>query len=147
MYEPKSTKMKESGLALALIVSTALLVGCSSTNVTMLSKTRFPPKPSDAEIELFSGKITGPYVAIAIIDSRSHSERTKENKIKQLEDLRRLARKLGADAVHNIRLLKKKGRGYIPDERVPIPAWKQGSFNLYFLRGEAIKYKEENEVQ
>jgi len=123
-----------------LIIAGLVLAGCSATHVYRISQEKFSPKPSDAEIELYIGKVKRPHTEIAIIDSRSSASKDDAVKKLQLDDLKRVARSLGADAVHNIRLLKKEARGMVMDERVPFPAWKQGEYNLYFLRGEAIKF-------
>lgn len=127
-------------LAGVLIIGILVMAGCSATHVYRISQEKFPPKPPGAEIELYIGKVKRPHKEIAVIDSRSLGSKDDEAKKQQLDDLKEIARKLGADAVHNIRLLRKRARGMVPDERVPFPAWKQGEYNLFFLRGEAIKF-------
>jgi uncharacterized protein YbjQ (UPF0145 family) len=77
---------------------------------------------------------------VAIIQSTSYANKDEKTKARQLEEMKRIARKLGADAVQEIHLLTKKAQGYVMDGRPPLPAWKQGKYNLYFLRGTAIRY-------
>lgn len=124
-----------------------LLVGCSASQIHPLTDKKFPAKPATEEIDLYMGKVERPHFEIAIIDSRSLPGREDKDKQLQLNDLKRMARKLGADAVHDIRLLHKKARGMVIDERVPFPAWKQGEYKLYFLRGTAIKFIADEDLE
>lgn len=127
-------------IKILLISLSGLLVGCSASQIHPLTDKKFPAKPATEEIDLYMGKVERPHIEIAIVDSRSLPGREDKDKQLQLNDLKHLARKLGADAVHDIRLLHKKARGMVIDERVPFPAWKQGEYKLYFLRGTAIKF-------
>ncbi len=127
------------------------------------------PKPADAEVELFAGAaLEVSFQPIAIVDSERYALGNlapKEGlelewiqdpdpkpahdamREKMFEDLRVLARELGGDAVHKIRLLSTKERGMIPDNVVPLPgAIRQGYHSLYFLRGDVVRYEIEAET-
>jgi hypothetical protein len=125
-------------LTLAFIV--AVLGGCESAHIHRLTDHKYPPKSRDAEIEAFFGAVERPHERIALIDSQTEESKDDEAKARMLEQLRQKARKLGADAVADVRLLSREGTGWVWDEATPFPAPKQGPYNLFFLRGEAIKY-------
>jgi hypothetical protein len=126
--------------ALSMLI---LLFSCSAYTVHRLDSTKYKPRQRDAEITIYAGKVDRPHVKIAIIDSETFPDKSDATKLKQLEQLKTAARKLGADAVEDVRLLAQKVRGYVVDERVPFPAWKQGEYELYFLRGVAVRFTEE----
>lgn len=133
---------KSSGAAVALAITLLACLACHTPSLKRLTTTHFPPKPKSAPIDLYVGTVSRHHIEVAIIQSRSYSSKDEKTKAGQLEELKRLARKLGADAVQEIRLLTKRAQGYVIDDRVPFPAWKQGKYNLYFLRGTAIRYTE-----
>ena len=110
------------------------ITGCAATNYKLLTKDKFRPKTSGEDVELFLGKIDKAYTAIAIVQSKSYDNKYESTKAKQLEEIKETARKLGADAVHNIHLLDDKVQGYVTDYQVPFESWKQGKYTLYFLR-------------
>ncbi len=133
---------KSSGPAVALAITLLASLACHTPSLKRLTTTHFPPKPNSAPIDLYVGTVSQHHIEVAIIQSRSYASKDENTKARQLEELKRLARKLGADAVQEIRLLTKRAQGYVIDDRVPFPAWKQGKYNLYFLRGTAIRYTE-----
>ena len=133
---------KSSGPAVALAITLLASLACHTPSLKRLTTIHFPPKPKSAPIDLYVGTVSQHHIEVAIIQSRSYASKDENTKARQLEELKRLARKLGADAVQEIRLLTKRAQGYAIDDRVPFPAWKQGKYNLYFLRGTAIRYTE-----
>jgi hypothetical protein len=120
------------------------LVGCASARIQRLTDERFPARPKDATVRLYINKVQQPHREIAFIDSHAVAERTEANREKQLLEIREAARKLGADAVHDIRPLTLRVQGLIPDKQVPFKAFKQGRQKLYFMRGVAIVYTEKS---
>jgi hypothetical protein len=126
---------------LVLVLGLLLMVwGCGRPSMRMLAGVRFPPKDKHADIDLYVGTIQREHVAVAVINSISLPDDDEAARRRQMEDLKKRARRLGADAVHNIRSLKQKGRGYVPDKAVPFWAWRQGEYRAYLLRGTAIRY-------
>jgi uncharacterized protein YbjQ (UPF0145 family) len=126
---------------LFVILIIIMSLGCSHANYKMLTDTKLKAKPKNFDVELFVGKIERPYKPIAIVQSKSYDNKFEDTKIKQMEELKEIARKLGADAVHNIRMLDNSVSGYVIDYQVPFLSWKQGKYQLYFLRGEAVVYE------
>jgi len=120
-----------------------LLSSCNTGTVKKLTWESRPPKGSSAGIELFVGQVSRPCEEIAILQSKYYEDQAKENKAKMLADLRNLARRVGADAVMDIRILPKRFQGMVADEKVPFPAWKPGTDYSYFMRGTAIVFKED----
>ena len=57
-----------------------------------------------------------------------------------MEELRRSARWLGANGIENLRVETAEAQGMVADPRVPFTAWKQGEFELHFVRGTAVRY-------
>ena len=116
-------------------------VGCNTASIHKLTWRNYPPKSSGASIELYVGKVSRPYKAVAILQSKVFGDQTKKSIALMLKDLRRLARKVGADAVIDIHMLPMRYEGMVIDERIPFPAWRPGNYHAYFLRGTAIVYK------
>jgi hypothetical protein len=127
-------------ITILLILTALVFTGCTTGQIRFTTEERFDPVPEGDDMALFLGEIQRPHRVFAKIDSRVSDKNDEANKKVQIEDIKRLARKIGADAVQNVRLLNKEARGMVPDRRVPFPAWKQGRYELYFLRGDAIKY-------
>jgi len=126
-----------------LCLVAALAAGACSAprQVHRVTDFQYIAKAADAPIDLFVGELTRPYEPIAIVDSKRYESKTDAQKAEMLAELETLARPLGADAVHNVRLLSVRIRGAIADDRVPVPgAWRQGVSYMYFLRGQAVKY-------
>ncbi len=82
-----------------------------------------------------------PYREVAVIESTAFPYDDDETRLKQIEELKRKARRLGADAVQEMRILTKDIKGFTVDERTPFPSWRQGDYELFFMRGKAIVYE------
>jgi hypothetical protein len=133
------------GFALVGTLACLLLPGCSSTRVHRLVPETYPAKSPDYQVKLYINKVTRPHREIAFIDSRASTDRSEATQSEQLRQLQQKARSLGADAVHDIRSMTHKVRGVVADERVPFQAYKQGRYELFFLRGIALVYLPEPE--
>lgn len=114
---------------------------CSGPRMLKLDNTSYPRRPSIYPIDIYIGDVGQPHRDIAVIESTAYAHDDEEGRRKQIEELKKEARRLGADAVQDVRILDKKVSGYTVDERVPIPAWKQGDYVLYFMRGKAVIYE------
>lgn len=155
---------KKAQWTLLLFAVWLLASACQSPRVHRLTDFEYTPKPSSAAIELFTEQIGDPYTLIAIVDSRRYAlrdydpEATEDAAIalhkasesqhtamlgQMRQDLMELARKLGGDAVHKMRLLSTRERGMVRDPAAPIPGVRQSEYSKrYFYRGELIKYIE-----
>ncbi len=118
----------------------ASLIGCSSKRVYPLVEKSLPATPADQDVRLYVNALERPLVELAYIDSTAYPERDPETVQKQLKELTDKARKMGADAVMSVEVLDEKIRGMVIDEAVPFRAYRQGNFELYFIRGTAVKY-------
>ena len=131
----------------ALFLTAALLLaaatGCETSRVHRLTPEVFPPTASEESIKLFVNQVRRPHIRIAHIQSTADISRDPEVRRAQLEQLRAEARALGADAVMDIQQLQNRVRGMVIDERVPFRAYRQGNYELYFLRGTAIRFVDE----
>lgn len=121
-------------------VAVLAVSGCSKVVVHRLTDDRFPSAPADASIRLYENKVLRPHREIAFIDSQALPDESAETREKQLLQITDKARDLGAEAVHDIRFLKEPVEGLIVDQNVPFRAYKQGRYTLYFIRGTAIVY-------
>lgn len=130
-------------LALVAVIAS----GCSGRKVWMLTDERFEPSTPPDQISLYINEIERPHIKLAYVESDSDSREGTEVTRTQLTQLRERAHEIGADAVVNVRQLKTKVRGAVIDERVPFRAYRQGSFELGFIRGVAIRYVEEGEAE
>jgi len=132
---------------LLILLLLFLLAGCNTGSIHKLTWETFPKKHKKALVEMYVGEISQPHREIAIINSPFYPDQTDQTKVEMLEDLRRLARRVGADAVMDIHMLPKRFEGMVMDDRVPFPAWKQGEYDAFFLRGKAVVFEQESSVQ
>jgi hypothetical protein len=133
----------------AMFLFAALLAaaGCASRTVYRLTDEKFRPTPANQEIKLYVTDVAQKYQPIGWVQSRSAPDREPKTKNAQLKYIVSEARKIGADAIVNVRMLRNKVRGAIADEAVPLPAWQQGEYERYFMRGLAIRYVEDGEAE
>lgn len=115
------------------------VAGCAGPRTKWLTTQKPAPLPRDAHVDVYVGTVEPPFQPIAIIETDAVAVETEQARDAQLEVLRKKARKVGANAIQNVEILKKRVKGMTPDEKVPFTAWKQGSYNLFFMRGTAIK--------
>lgn len=120
-----------------------LMAGCTGPSMKRLSDQRLSRLDPSERVGVYIGKVDVPYEPVALIDSDAFSAVDDEVKSRQLDQLRARARSLGANAVQDVRILPKKVRGFSVDERTPFESWKQGEYDLYFMRGMAIRLNEE----
>lgn len=132
---------------LALIGALILtLGGCAGRNVHRLTDQKFAPTPADQEVKLYVNRIERPHLEIALVQSFTSGERDPQTRREQLSQLRDRARKLGADAVVDIRQLKVRSRGMVPDERAPVPMIRHGEYTRYMLRGTAVRFDDSDDA-
>lgn len=126
----------------ALVLAGALgLHGCAGPQVKMLTDNRYEPRPESFEVDLYQGGVQTPHQEIAKLDSLAVDELTTAAREVLVEDLRKRARKLGADAVTDVVLLTGSIRGWVRDPQTPFRSYKQGWGDRYFLRGTAVRFK------
>lgn len=126
--------------SILLLLFIVVFSGCANYRIYRISDQKFPKKPEEFDVELFLGQLKTPVIEIAVIDSFTAPEMTDLVKEKQMLHLRAIARDLGADAVHKVRIEEEGLKAFVKDEKVPFKAWKQGAYKVYFLRGTAVKY-------
>jgi hypothetical protein len=100
------------------------------------------PLPANTKIDAYMDKVNPPYIEVAVIESDAFAFVDDGIKLKQLEQLKKKARQLGANTVQEVHMLAKHVQGYTIDERVPFSALQQGKYELYFLRAQAVKTPE-----
>jgi hypothetical protein len=125
-----------------LVIAASLVSGCVGGRVNWLTDHRYSAKPRDASVDVYIGQAPVAFEKIAIIQTPASDKKDKETRERQLADIRHLARKIGADGVQDVRWLSLEGRGWVWDPYTPFPSAKQGRYQQFFLRGEAIKYVE-----
>lgn len=130
----------KTGAALAALV--LLAAACGGPQMKMLADRRYKALEPGAKVEVYIGEIKPPYQEVAIIESDTSAYEDAAVKKNQLNELKVKARKLGANAVQNVHILAKRVKGYTIDERVPFTAWQQGQYDLYYMRGIAIRVPE-----
>ncbi len=133
-------------MGLALLAS-----ACSNPRIHRLTDVKYTPLEANAAVALSEEKIAErDYTPIAIVDSFRYAVSpdgpSPKQRERMMEELRVLARELGADAVHKVRTLPVRVRGFVGDENVPIEnAWRPGYRDFNIMRGEAVIYMEETE--
>ncbi|MEQ8820560.1 MAG: hypothetical protein RLY93_09960 [Sumerlaeia bacterium] len=135
--------MKFAPLIPVLAVALTQSVGCTNTKVHRLTTERFEPAANPESVRLFIGPVNRPHTRIAYVNSDTEDMPTVVEKRAQLKELQARAAKLGADAVVEIELLQEEHKGFVPDPAVPFKAWRQGEYELAFLRGTAIKFRDD----
>ncbi len=108
---------------------------CAGPRTKWLTEEHPAPLPPGTHVDVYVGTLSPPFQPIAIIETDAVAEETDATRDAQLEELRNKARRVGANAIQNVEILKKRIKGMTPDEKVPFKAWKQGQYNLYFMRG------------
>ncbi len=139
--------MKRIKTTLAVLALATISGGCSNTRVHPITDQEFQPARNVEQVKMYLGVVDRPHVQLAFVNSFPDSDKTVAIKRDQLRDLQKRAADLGADAVMDVRLLTEKHRGMTVDPTVPFRAWKQGDFDLYFLRGVAIRFVDESDPE
>jgi hypothetical protein len=125
----------------ALLLTMALLCACGRPHVQRIGNAQFVPRTRTAPVEVLENTLNRAYEPVALVDSNQYRADDPTSKTAMTEDLRKRARKVGADAVHKVRILEVSKRGAVHDPLVPIPgAWVQGTYTEHFMRGEAVRY-------
>lgn len=132
--------MKSRGLMLCWILLSLMFLaaGCGGPQVKRLSEERLKALARDARVDVYVGEVKVPHKDVALIESNTSTFVDDGVKLEQIEQLRKSARRLGANSIQNVHILTKHVRGATIDEFVPFAAWQQGQYELYFMRGEAI---------
>lgn len=135
---PKFLRLFAMGLLAATI-----LTACSGPRMQRLSENRYPALPGNVPVDLYLDEIELPHEPLATIETHAVEYVDDEVKLAQMEELRAKARRLGANGVQNVRILAKKIKGFTADEQTPFASWRQGRYQLYFMRGDAIRIEEQ----
>jgi hypothetical protein len=126
-------------MLLAVGAMLAAMTGCGGPRMKMISDQHFKRLAADERVDVYVGKIEPPFTEIAIIDSQAFPYVDDAIKLRMIDDLKRRARRLGANTLDDVRILAKDINGFTVDERVPFTAWKQGAYSLYFMRATALR--------
>ena len=133
--------LMRGAFAAAFALAFGALAGCTGPRTLKIDKEDFPRRPSIFPIEIYVGETNQPHREIAVIESSAYADDEEDTRERQIDELKTRARKMGADAVQEVRVLTKKVSGYTIDERTPFPSWKQGDYVLYFIRGTAVIFE------
>jgi hypothetical protein len=119
-----------------------LPAACGGPRMKLLTDASLHTLDPRDRVEVYVGKLDPPYEPVAIIDSEAYPTVTDEIKQQQIEQLRAKARRLGANTLHEIRILPKEIKNFTTDEKVPFSSWQQGSYQIYFMRATAVRRPE-----
>ena len=128
--------------ALLAVWLVGTLTACAGPRMKRLSDKRYERIPTDQPVDVYVGKLAEVTAELAIIESSPYPFVDDEVKLEQIEELRRKTRRLGGNAVQDVRILAKVIRGFVVDERTPFTSWKQGTYEVYFMRGTAVRVPE-----
>ena len=106
-----------------------------------LDDREYDRRPPGYPIPIYAGEVLETNRKIAIIETRGYEFDNDDTRERMFAELKHKARRLGGDAVEDARVLSKRIRGYTVDERTPFLSWKQGRYELYFMRGEVVTYE------
>lgn len=135
----RSANLRSLALALTAALAGVAAGGCGGPQTKMLLDQPLPPLKPDAKVDVYVGDVATTHTEVAFIESNAYAYVDDPIKLKQLDQLRRKAREVGANAVQDVHILTKTVRGYVADEKVPFPSLQQGEYSLYFMRGKAIR--------
>lgn len=111
----------------------------------MIAGERFPPKVSAEEVRLYVTPVRRPHIEVAYVQSFADISQDTETRRAQLRELRETARRVGADAVMEVRQMKNQVRGFVQDERTPFRSYTQDRYDMHFFRGIAVRFVEDEE--
>lgn len=131
-----------SGLSPWIAVGLMVLTSCGGPRMKMLAEEDYAALHPEVSVDVFVGTMEREHEPVALIDSEAFTYVDENVKLQQIEQLKERARRLGANAIHDVRILPKYVEGFTVDERVPFTAWRQGRYPMYFMRGEAIRLPE-----
>jgi hypothetical protein len=123
-----------------------LSAGCAGPRTTVLTDHHYSRLHQGEPVTVYLEKIDSPYEEIAFIESEAYPYIDDDVKLRQLDQLRDVARSLGANVIQEVRILPRNINGYIIDEAVPFTSWKQGECQLYFMRGKAVRVAEPDDL-
>ncbi|MCL5271315.1 MAG: hypothetical protein M1457_12375 [bacterium] len=126
------------GAALAMLI----VAGCGGARMKHLSDQQYARLAADDKVDVYVGSLDLPSQPVAVIESDAYAYVDDAVRQRQIDQLKSRARALGANTIQDVRILAKHVRGYTADERVPFAAWKQGQYELYFMRGTACRVAE-----
>jgi hypothetical protein len=134
--------VRPCSLLLSLLATALLLVACEHTKVEPITDLDLKKVPADS-VKVFLGVPEEELVELAHVDSSPSFEKSVRSKRAQIEEMRKRAGRLGADAIIDVRLLVEEREGLEPDPTTPFTGTvRQGESPKYFLRGRAIKFRE-----
>lgn len=125
---------------LAAVAVIVLLSSCSPVRVQHLSLYEYPAQPRGYDMPAYYGEYEGLYVPIAVIDSGPRENVDQADQEAMLAEIKKAARKIGADAVHQVRFITGEGEGMVSDPATPFLSVKQGPYETTYLRAEAIVF-------
>ncbi len=137
-----SRSIRRAGRSLPLLAAFMLVVGCGGPRLRWLTEQRPAPLPDHIPVEVYVGSIQPAPDRIAIIETSATPHADETSRRAQLEELKQRARRVGANAIEDVRILTKEIQGFTLDERTPFFSWRQGRYPLYFMRGTAIVIEE-----
>jgi len=125
-----------------LAVAALGMGGCSSAprEVHVFDPHNVRPACRPESVELLTRKPSQPYREIAVVDSFRAKKLDADTTARMMEDLRKKAAALGADAVVEVRRLEDRHEGFMNNPRTPFPSVMQGEWKTYFFRGTAVRY-------
>ena len=136
--------LRRVGHACAAVLTVAALCmgGCSSAprEVHVCDPHNVRPACRAESVELLTRKPARPYREIAVVDSFRAKKLDADTTARMMEDLRKKAAALGADAVVEVRRLEDRHEGFTNNPRTPFPSVMQGEWKTYFFRGTAVRY-------
>lgn len=134
--------MKNVSVALSLCAAAMVLTSCSCilapARTVAVDNAKLGPKRPVESVALIHGDAGG--TKVASISSIRDTKFTEPEINAMLADLRKQGAQAGVDAVTNIRVLHDWRRGFINNPRTPFYSRMQGTENLYFLRGDGVRF-------
>lgn len=136
---PNPTRWLCLALALSLIPAG---IGCHRPRIKTLATTRAMPLAADETVEVYVGKVAQPGKRLAIIETGDVGFVDDTVRRRWVEELQAKARRLGANAIEDTRILTKRVSGFVPDPQTPFASVRPGKTEYYFMRATAIRIED-----
>src|SRR5258708_1904608 len=86
----------------SLTILSLFVAGCGGPRMKMISDQHPKPLDDETHVDIYINEVKAPHQEIAIIESTAYEYVDDQTKAKQLEELRRKARRLGANVVQDV---------------------------------------------
>ena len=130
--------------ATLLVVFAGAGLACVGYSIDRKASRKYPRLLPAEKINCFSEAApeSRRHIVLAVVSSSSATTSSAEVRSVQLDQLKKAASRVGAEAVYSVRAETRQTRKVGSDERTPFPSLAQEWTDRYVLRGDAVLYEQ-----